>query len=507
MSLYGYSSRNKHCFHRTVYKLFPLLLFVFAITSCADDPVSSPLPIEQPDLIITAIVPDSAYVNDDIVITGKNFSIATSANVVTFAGGVQGRIIAATSTSLIVTVPDGAQSGKISLSVLDKSCESVSEFAILGTNTRVEIPLITAIVPGSAYIDDDIVITGENFSMVTSDNVVTFAGGVQGKIIAATSTSLVVTIPDGAQSGKISLSVLDKSCESVSELTILDMNMQVDIPLEVSSKVGIGDIITLNMYGTELPDLSKVTVRFGNAVAEILPQSSSTKLFVRVPVGAVSGPITVKARGKTVQTSRQLTIITRMLPYKNCLIEITGLRMQIQSKISHVSPNGTETVRDTTYWTDFEMSIDSRSIKPYFTIQTTEQGFIDNVYQLSYSLTMTPPGRHVQSYNIAIVLSPTDHAITDFSVSDSLISYAQGGHTSSSNNEDKTLAIHSLHQTGSSNHEYVLTGDMIRSSISQLLYSKYDSYFSPGSGEDSTSKTLVSYECPSTAKITIKFLD
>lgn len=420
MSLYDYSYRNRLYFNSILYKLFPLFFFVFALVSCTDDSVSPSIPVELTDPIITSVSPDSAYINDDIVITGENFSTVTSANVVTFTGNVQGSIIAATSTSLVVTIPDGAQSGKISLSVLGKSCESISE----------------------------------------------------------------LFIPDTS-----------------------DINIRAYIPLGSSTTVAVGDTLILYVEGS--PDIAKITVRFGSAIAEILPQSVSlqtyVKLLIRVPAGASSGPITVKARGKTIETQSHVTVMTRLLPYKNCIIEITGLRVQVQNKTT-ITISGKQTKSETTYWKNFELTIDTRQLpilRPEWT--SMEKGFIDNNYQLSYQ--QNEPAENRTSKNIIIEMNPASYAITGLSVINKDSPTQQGGHSYSSSQEEKTLVLSSLYQLGDSEYKYTLTGDDIRPFISQLLYSDVSMYSSPGSGSNSSSVTLVSYECPSTAKITIQFFD
>lgn len=85
--------------------------------------------------------------------------------------------------------------------------------------TTTGAPTITGFTPGSSTSGSTIVITGTNFSTTVSDNVVTI-NGVTATVTEATSTQLTVTVPSGAASGYITVTVSGQTVTSSSVLTI-----------------------------------------------------------------------------------------------------------------------------------------------------------------------------------------------------------------------------------------------------------------------------------------------
>lgn len=86
-------------------------------------------------------------------------------------------------------------------------------------------PYITSFNPVSGNAESTITITGINFNITPSNNVVSF-NGTPAVITAATSTSLTVTVPQGATTGKISVEVGCGLVASTANFTVtsLDIN-------------------------------------------------------------------------------------------------------------------------------------------------------------------------------------------------------------------------------------------------------------------------------------------
>lgn len=93
--------------------MFGLLILLFAI-SCSKK--AQDVPGSQNNLSITGISKSSGAYNANIIITGTGFSTDPAANKVTF-NGKPGTVTAATTTSLTATVPKGAGTGKVGLTV------------------------------------------------------------------------------------------------------------------------------------------------------------------------------------------------------------------------------------------------------------------------------------------------------------------------------------------------------------------------------------------------------
>ncbi len=85
---------------------------------------------------ITGFTPDSGMVGDTVTITGKNFSTTAANNTVTFNGTVAG-VTSATATQLVVTVPEGATTGKITVTARGLTASSSSDFTVISEQAAV----------------------------------------------------------------------------------------------------------------------------------------------------------------------------------------------------------------------------------------------------------------------------------------------------------------------------------------------------------------------------------
>ncbi|MEQ7799677.1 IPT/TIG domain-containing protein [Pedobacter sp. ASV1-7] len=101
--------------------LFALIIFI-AFTSCQKD---NTYQATSDELLITSIFPSSGLEKDVIIITGRNFSSKNEENVVKF-NGIQAIVLEASSSKLEVVVPQGATTGKISITVKGKEVEGPS---------------------------------------------------------------------------------------------------------------------------------------------------------------------------------------------------------------------------------------------------------------------------------------------------------------------------------------------------------------------------------------------
>ena len=108
-----------------------LVFVMLLIVGCGKE---EPLIDENKNLPeITSIEPDSAQEGDKITIYGKNFSPTPSDNLVVFSGGVSVPVTIknVTQNVIIVLVPEGAQSGSISVTVNGNKATSPQSFTVL----------------------------------------------------------------------------------------------------------------------------------------------------------------------------------------------------------------------------------------------------------------------------------------------------------------------------------------------------------------------------------------
>ncbi len=113
----------------------------------------------------------------------------------------------ATNSSLTITNVQFANDGNYSVTVTNLLGAAASSNALLlVNNVQPGVPFITGFSPAGAVIGASVTISGYNFSATNSNNIVYF-GAVRGNVVAATTTSLTVTVPPGATFAPITVTV------------------------------------------------------------------------------------------------------------------------------------------------------------------------------------------------------------------------------------------------------------------------------------------------------------
>lgn len=145
--------------------------------------------VTAPKVVLTSSKPEEVAPGDKLTLNGANFSTNAVDNIVNF-GDKQAQVISATDSKLQIKVPDDAQTGKVTVSVLLCGMQSqpiqvkVKAVPELESTSWMEGP------PGL-----EVEITGKNFGKNLSDNKVFFAE-YQAYVSAATPTKLTVIVPE-----------------------------------------------------------------------------------------------------------------------------------------------------------------------------------------------------------------------------------------------------------------------------------------------------------------------
>jgi len=167
--------------------------------------------------IINGFSPTNGVVGTAVVVTGSFFSSTATGNTVTFGGSVPAVVNAASTTSLTVTVPAGAKTGTLSLTTGAGTAQSATEFVVLQPSP----PIINGFSPTNGVVGSAVVVTGSFFSSTATSNTVTFGGSVPAVVNAASTTSLTVTVPAGAETGTLSVTTGAGTAQSATEFVVL----------------------------------------------------------------------------------------------------------------------------------------------------------------------------------------------------------------------------------------------------------------------------------------------
>ncbi|WP_298541462.1 IPT/TIG domain-containing protein [uncultured Aquimarina sp.] len=159
---------------------------------------------------ITSFSPESGAADDEITITGTNFNVDVDVNNVSF-NGVLANVISASTTELVVEVPAEASSGRIAVEIEGLLATSETDF--------ITIPSIVSFSPEVGASGIEVIITGGNFSTIPGDNVVRF-NGVVAVVTESTVTSITTSVPNGSETGPITVEVDGQIGTSTSDFVI-----------------------------------------------------------------------------------------------------------------------------------------------------------------------------------------------------------------------------------------------------------------------------------------------
>lgn len=282
---------------------------------------------------ITGFSPSSGAVGTSVTISGANFDPTPLNNTVKF-NGTSATVLSATATSLTVTVPLGATTGKISVQINGDTFTSVADFTV-------NYPSITGFSPAGGTPGTTVSISGTNFDPIPANNSVKF-NGTSAAVVSASATSLNVTVPAGATTGKISVLINVSTATSTSDFTLLHPTITGFSPS--SGVAGTSIAITGQDFDTGLVGLD--TVKFNGEKATVT-SITSTQLIVTVPQHASSGTISLTIGGTTVISSNSFTIlvptITDFSPASGTVgtsVVITGTNFSTNPAYNMVTFNG-----------------------------------------------------------------------------------------------------------------------------------------------------------------------
>src|SRR5699024_302074 len=133
---------------------------------------------------------------------GQNFASNKAGNTVTF-NGTEAAVQSASTTKLTVTAPNGATDGRVKVQVGDQTARGPS-FDV----TQAPVPQVTIddVSPNQGPVGTEVTISGTNFSATKADNTVSF-NGTKATVSSASTTELVVTVPNGATTGSVNVQV------------------------------------------------------------------------------------------------------------------------------------------------------------------------------------------------------------------------------------------------------------------------------------------------------------
>ncbi len=226
---------------------------------------------------VSDFAPKSATVGSSVIITGTGFT-----NPAVAFNGTQATITASTDTSITVTVPTGATSGPVMITVGGQTLTA-------GTFTVADNPnafTVADFAPKSAAVGDSLTITGSGFT-----NPTVTINGTPATVTASAATSITVTVPTGVTSGPVIVTVGGQT-QSAGTFTITAVPAFTITDFTPKSAV-VGADITITGTGFSNPIVAIA------GTPATLTASTANSITAKVPAGVTNGPVTVTVGGQT----------------------------------------------------------------------------------------------------------------------------------------------------------------------------------------------------------------
>jgi hypothetical protein len=263
-------------------------------TSAADFTVSSscaPMPT------ILSFSPSSGPVGTSVTINGTGLSGTTAVKF----GGVAASAFSVnpSGTQISTTVPSGAVTGKITVTTPGGTATSATNFTVTTT-----APTISSFSPKSGPVGTSVRINGSGFAGATA---VRFNGVSASFTVNTQGTRIDTKVPTGATTGKITVTTPGGTATSAANFTVTVPAPTISSFSPTSGRTGTAVTIT----GTAFTGAT--AVRFGGVRASFAV-NSATQITATVPVGAVTGKISITTPGGTGTSAMNFTVVATFHP-------------------------------------------------------------------------------------------------------------------------------------------------------------------------------------------------
>ncbi|MFQ5636535.1 MAG: IPT/TIG domain-containing protein [bacterium] len=242
--------------------------------------------IEPP--VVTSLNPASGSAGSDVTLIGSGF---TTVHLVSF-NGVAANFVKDSDAQMRATVPATAATGLVTVTNLAGSASSNSEFQVT------TVPVVSSFSPAAGVVGDEVTLTGLNFTGTVE---VAFNGTPAAAYTRDSDTQLRATVPSGATTGVISVTNSDGAGSSSADFTVI-------VPAAIVSMTpNSGPPATVvTVTGSGFDTVSEVF--FNGTPAASFTVENATRLRAEVPVGALSGPVSVTNPAGTSTSATDFTV-------------------------------------------------------------------------------------------------------------------------------------------------------------------------------------------------------
>lgn len=286
---------------------------MLALFSACNDNEQEIVELQHPDssATVTSILPQRGVVGTLVTINGTNFG-ASKELVKVYFTGIEDEVtlMKCEDKELQVQVPEGAQTGPLTVKVMEQTIVTDMEFQVIPD------PEITGISIHQGYAGDELKVTGNYFGTTIEDvklYSIIYDEEVEFEITACTETEITAKIPAVTVFGEyqINLSILGRSASNVLNFEFLEQAVITSVKSNnvLSEQFAFeGDEITIS--GTGFGKSSEEVEVFLGAVEATVTNCTNTEIKATVPAGFAGGKVSVTRNGRTAESAKDLQILS-----------------------------------------------------------------------------------------------------------------------------------------------------------------------------------------------------
>lgn len=234
---------------------------------------------------VSAFAPLAAKEGSTVTITGSGF---TNTSAVAFDGTAAASFLIVSSTKITAVVDAGTQTGNVTVTTSDGTSASEKKFKV--------VPTLSGFSPARRPVGGSVTLTGTGLAGVTAVKL----NGRTAAITSADDTSVTVTVPLGARTGKIAVTTPGGTATSAASFVVQSITSFSPLSGKAGTRVTI--------VGTGLSGATAVAFDGTPATSYIVV--SSTKITAVVAEGTAKGQITVTTPDGTARSAKSFSVLS-----------------------------------------------------------------------------------------------------------------------------------------------------------------------------------------------------
>jgi hypothetical protein len=298
---------------KKIYYLLCLLPLMPLVSSCDDEEAEVVLlqnPESQP-VTLSSIAPDYGFVGDQFTLTGTNFGGGVDF-IQVFIGENEAEVLTCTDTEVKVLVPKEATTGRISVRFMGQEVNSDLMFRVMGKPSVEQMKPLFGMEGAQkawGFVGSEITFSGSELGGSQEDVKVIFKGATNtpAEIVSWSEEEFKVKVPEGAVSGKLTLTVGSQTLNTPYEFRLVEHAAVSGITPQQGYK-GCEVTISGKSLGDETTK-GQTKVWFGDKAGTVL-SCENEKITVKVP-----GDLTI-GQSYDVKLSTAFETVEQMLKFK-----------------------------------------------------------------------------------------------------------------------------------------------------------------------------------------------